>query len=220
VEPPPTIAQLQDTSRYRRFALFPHSDIAATIRPHLYRWTPVTAAYWALNGAALLWLVVAWRDSGVSFVAGFSTTSLGMVGGYLLLLPVHEALHWIAYRMTGAREVLVHYEWRRITAHCVANRVVVRRQSFIMICFLPLAILNPLLLALGLAFPTGAWQLVSAAALLLHTGAVSGDVALVNLLWGARQSREVWTYDDVEAGQSYFFVTASPGTDDPAQPAD
>jgi hypothetical protein len=99
----PTIVDLHDPTRYRRFAVIPHAEVAAAIRPYLYQWTLVTAIYWAFNVASLLWLVVAWGMSGEGVMAGFSTASLGMVGGYLLLLPIHEALHALAYRLIGAR---------------------------------------------------------------------------------------------------------------------
>ena len=46
-------------------------------------------------------------------------------------------------------------------------------------------------------------------ALVLHDGACSGDVGILNLLWTRRPDR-VWTYDDVSADTSFFFRSVAP----------
>src|SRR5262245_59269351 len=88
-------------------------------------------SYWLLNLAALSWLVVSWRRSGAGLLVAFSAMSLGMVLGYLLLVPVHEALHALAYRVVGAHGVRVRYAWRRLTAQCVADHAVVGDAKFL-----------------------------------------------------------------------------------------
>jgi len=62
-----------------------------------------------------------------------------------------------------------------------------------------------LLLAVALFAPPRPFL---AGALLLHTGACSGDFALLNLVW-AHRATGVFTYDDMVAKRSFFFVPAT-----------
>lgn len=202
----PTPDELADETRFRRVDVIAHADVAAAIRPHLRRRSLVTLAYWGLNVVALLVVAWTWRRAGLGLLEGFPTLCLGMVGGLVLLLPIHEWIHAVAYRGVGARQVRVRWEWRRVTAQCVADRQVVGRSAFALVCLAPLLVLEPPLLLAALLAPAGSWALAIAGAFLLHTGAVSGDVALVNLLWRERAAPELWTYDDVAAGESYFFA--------------
>lgn len=95
--------------------------------------------------------------------------------------------------------------WRSLTAYCVADRfVVVGRGGLAWVAAAPFAALNPPLAAAALLAP-GAWAVVLAGALLLHVGACSGDLALLNWLW-LRGRPGTLGYDDVAGGRSHFFA--------------
>lgn len=201
----PSVAELSDTTRYRLAATIEHENLHAWLKPYLFARSPVIVSYWVLNLGALLLVAYFWRLLRWPFADAFATMSLGMVAGYLLLVPIHEHVHAFAYRITGAPSVYVRYSFRTLSAFCTAPGHVVAARDFVKVCLAPFAVLNPILLLLCLTLPSPAAALAASGALLLHIGACSGDIALLQFLWRHRHDR-MFTYDDNQAGKSYFYT--------------
>ena len=179
------------------------ADIAAQLRPWLFRRAPVQIAYWACNAAALCAVaLIGWNAP--DRVVAYSQACLGMVIAYALLLPLHELLHAVAYRLLGYRRIAITYRWRTLTAFCTADGATLSGSRFAFVCLAPSIVINPLLLA-AVATSAGPLQLLCAGALLLHLAAVSGDIALVGIVWQFRH-RLLRTRDDLERGESLFWV--------------
>jgi hypothetical protein len=200
----PTAEQLEQGGDYELVDSVRHESVHAWIRPHLFTLAGVSGAYWGLNLAVLAFVLLIWRTGGLTLSGGFPILCIGMVLGYVVLLPLHEHIHAVAYRTVGAREVRVRYDHRRLTALCVAPSQVLVTREFIMVCLAPLVVLNPLLAIATLLVPVGAPALAVAGALLLHTGACSGDVAFVHYVW-SRRSQRLLTFDDRQQPVSYFY---------------
>lgn len=197
---------LHDPGRFAVVDELDHRRLVPAITSYLGRATPVRAAYVAANILAIAligWLLLHTR---VPLFDALSRVALGLVGGYLALVPAHEGLHAAAYRFYGAPHVRTVYRWRTLSAFCAADRFVVTGRQFAWICATPFVVINAALVlpvALG-----GPWQLPAAGALLLHIGACSGDVALLGYLWTHRRV-DLLTYDDLAAQRSYFFRPVS-----------
>lgn len=202
----PDAAALHDNARYELLLELPHADLARALRPWLFRASPVTLCYWAVNLLAVGLIGWLWTRTAAGEVGRFPLLCLGFCGAWFALLPVHECIHAAQYRAVGASRVCVRYRWRNATACCLADRFVIGGRAFGRICLGPSLILNPLLSAGALAPLSDGWRLALAGALLLHVGAGSGDVALVNALWHWRR-RTVWTYDDEAGAVTRFFAT-------------
>jgi hypothetical protein len=200
-----TVSDLNDTGRFQLVDTIEHDNIHAWIRPFLFTIGAVTVLYWVLNCLMLLFLAFVWTQASLSFIDFFSTLCLGMVGGWLILLPLHENIHAIAYRWMGATDVRVHYKLRRVTAHCVANNQVLSSKQFAIVALAPFIVINTLLAILICFFPPGKLLLLLSGTLLAHLGACSGDVGFVQYLWRNR-SRTLFTYDDATMPRTYFFA--------------
>lgn len=207
----PTIAQLDgDTARYRLVLSLRHEGIATQIQQLLLARDLPVLGYWLANATLLALLVAIAAHSRFDAFDSFALASAGAMAAWLLLLPVHEHVHAFAYRLAGATDVSVHYQLRTLTAYCVADRSVVGGAAFVFVCLAPLVAIDALLAGAMLFAPAGGpWPLLLGGALLFHTGAASGDVALANLVWRCRGSR-LWTYDDTGARVSRFFVATDP----------
>ena len=199
----PSFADLQDTSRFDTVLHVSHRQIASAVQPLLYSRNPVAIGFWLLNLLVIAWLGARWYRSGLGFEA-FPLLCAGMAGGWILLLPVHEHLHALAYRLVGAGNVHVHYAWRTLTAYCIADRAVVNGAEFLYVALAPFVVLNSLLAVALFFLPPGPAGLLVGGALLLHLGATSGDVAFVILVVKSGTTRS-WTVDD-SASQSSWFV--------------
>jgi hypothetical protein len=68
----------------------------------------------------------------------------------------------------------------------------------------PFLVLNPILAVLAFSVSKGKLALLIAGGLLLHIGACSGDIALVNFVW-LNRGRASFTYDDGGQERARFF---------------
>lgn len=200
---PPTIAELHSASRFSLIETFKHEALIPALRKYMWLPTPVTLIYVAANVAAVGIICLALFRSALPAAEAVSHVGVGFLLGYLALLPLHEHLHAAVYRLLGSSLVKVHYQLRRLTAYCIADRFVVTGRQLVWVALAPLLLINAVLLALFIVAPVE--QTFISGALLMHTGACSGDIALVNLIWLNRR-RQVWTYDDAGTMASHFFV--------------
>ena len=153
--------------------------------------------------AAIVWIALAthrpWKaclgDFGLAFVALF-----------LVILPLHELLHALAYRLAGARDIRWDYSLRMAAVWVIAHRFVATAGPFIFVALAPFVVLNTLLIAGAIALPKLAVFLLFV--LLWHLHGAIGDWSLLNFIWIHRH-RGFWTYDDAESGTSYFYGRAA-----------
>lgn len=199
-----TVRELQQTDRFELIGTIDHGAIHAWVRPYLFSFSPITLAYWTLNCIVLACVAQAWPSVNRGIVDTFSILSVGMCGGWLLLLPVHEYVHALAYRATGASNARVVYTLRRLTAHCIAPGHVVSGSQFAFIALAPFAVINSTLAIAAFVVSPGMFTMVLLGALLIHIGASSGDIAFVQYLW-LNRSDELYTYDDVHTPYSFFY---------------
>lgn len=211
----PTPEELSDAGRYEKLLEFTHDDLVPVVQANLKRPGPVKAVYLVANAAVVAAIAFLWVRSGRPFFDTVPTLCLGMCLGYVLLLPVHEALHALAYRRFGAAGTRVVYTPRNLSAYCVADRFVAGGGEFVWVCLAPFLVLNSALLAMiALA---GGFRPLLWGMLLLHVGACSGDFAFVSLAWAHRRDG-LWTYDDVAGRRTFFYRTRSPAPAEPGQP--
>lgn len=199
----PTIDELWDSRRFLPVFEISHARIVEAVQPLLFSRSPVTVTYWLLNLACLIAVGIGVFRAPAGRLSAFSLVCLGMVTGFITLLPIHEWLHALAYRAVGARRVSIRYEPRRLTAMCIADLEVVGAGAFVVVALVPFLFINAGLMA-AVAASAGTLRLLFLGALFFHLGGCSGDIALVNLVWRHRGTGLV-TYDDHAAGRSFFF---------------
>lgn len=123
---------------------------------------------------------------------------------FIVVLPVHEALHALAYRMAGAREIRWKMLCRYLAAYVVAERFVAGRRVFFFVALAPFVVITPVAIVPAVLFR---WSVLWLTVLLWHTAGVSGDWALMNYYWHHR-AREIYTWD--EGGRSFFYARVRP----------
>jgi Putative zincin peptidase len=102
------------------------------------------------------------------------------------------------------KKIFIEYQLKTLSAICTADKFVAGKAPFIFVCLAPFVVINTALTLVIVLLDPGVFQILFCGALLLHIGAASGDIALVNLVHKLR-SNTIWTYDDRESGISYFF---------------
>jgi len=188
---------------YRLLAQFTHGTLIDFVLDYFLRRTSwLTRAHHAMSIATLAAIVVvaiAQARPPLRCVADFFLAVLALL---VVVLPLHELIHAVAYRITGARDIRWGYSWRMAAVWVVAHRFVAGRGAFLFVALAPFVAINALLIAGTLAFPSLAVPLLFV--LLLHLHGCAGDWSLVNFVW-LHRGAELWTYDDADSGTSHFY---------------
>ncbi len=190
---------------YRPFAELEHAQLVQFTRDHIRPGTPVSTGYWLLNAALAGFIgfqLLRPRDAPLPEV--LLGLGVGFFVFFVVLLPLHELIHGLGYKLVGAKAVSYHADWRKLTFYAAADGFVASTREFCGVALAPFTIINAgLVLGYVLAEPPVAW--VCLGALWLHTGGCAGDFALVNFLYKHRRQALV-TYDDVGAAKSFFYA--------------
>lgn len=132
---------------------------------------------------------------------------LGVVLSMTLLILLHEGIHGLVYRIVGAPSVQFGGSFRKMYFYAVADHHVLNSKQFRMVALAPfvLILLGGVILTTQVA-PIFQWVLLGM--IVVHNWNCIGDFVMLGFLERFRPS-EVYTYDDVSEGKSYFFATRS-----------
>lgn len=143
------------------------------------------------------------------YEAGLFTMKDGFVHSFygfalsLLLLPVHEFIHVLAYKSLGALHTSYDVNLKKFYFLAVADQFVANKREFRIIALAPIVVISILLL--GLLFFVGPlWTMTVLGALLMHTAFCSGDFGMLSY-FEFHSDKEIVTYDDKAAKVSYFY---------------
>jgi hypothetical protein len=134
----------------------------------------------------------------------------------LLLIPLHEWIHVLAYRSAGARETSYAAQWKKFYFMALAHRFVANEKAFQRVALAPFVVITAGFTLAALILPAP-WNALPVGTLILHTAFCSGDFALLSY-FEKHRNRQVVTYDDVPTGMSYFY--GKPTATTPSSPKD
>jgi hypothetical protein len=119
----------------------------------------------------------------------------------ILFIPIHELIHYLAYKITGAKSVSFYSNFKKLYFATIADKFVINLSEFTFVAILPFA---SVLIGTLISFPflSLEFQLTAMIFLFIHTIFCSGDFTLLNYL---ASNKEMLTYDDKEKGETYFY---------------
>jgi hypothetical protein len=128
----------------------------------------------------------------------------GGVLGLLVLLPIHEFIHGLAFKSVGATNVGYGYSLKSLMVYAYSQKFPTTMREVAFVAVMPFLVITSALVIGWVIWPT--YSLVWIVLLLIHTTACLGDFALIRYYLKNRQ-RVIYTYDDVEnERRSYFFA--------------
>lgn len=160
----------------------------------------VTAACALIFGFGFYWL-----RTGVLDLDTFMTRTLYGTAATLLLIPLHEGIHGIMFRMLGAKDVRYGVIWRKLMFYAVGHGFVTRFAHFRAIALAPFVVISIGLLGAAYFVPPD-WQAFLFGTFAFHTLCCIGDFGLCGYMHQFRHQNPV-TFDDADARMSYFYVT-------------
>ncbi len=222
---------------YYLYARYGFDELIDVISRELRRRTPHMIVYWTLLaalavGALIASIALAGERPWIPF-AGAVVAIVGMIP----VIPAHELLHALAFRVRGARRIRFGARIRYLMFYAVAHEFVADYREMLFILYLPATTITIALmiaaLALGGGFTVSASSaiIVSAAAAgngalvslavsalswlaVIHWSACAGDAALASYMWRHKHLGIV-TGDEGEHLVTSFYVRRPVGTAGP-----
>ena len=127
----------------------------------------------------------------------------GLLSGSIFIIPVHELLHGLAYKILGARKIQFGADFKQFIFYVTANRYPVSGKEFIFLALTPFVLINIVTIVSAVYWIPGG-LLYAGALLLTHNIMCIGDFAMVSYVFRNRIKR-LFTFDEVEEKKSYFF---------------
>lgn len=182
-----------------------HSELVPFVKENLRTINPFSIFYWAFNVAAIAALILFLiQEKRLPVFEAVTKLFLGVFLFFVILLPIHELIHALFYRIAGAQTVKFSAQWRKLVFYCIADNFVAGKNSFLLVALTPFFIINSILILLMfMAHATFFYTLYGA--LILHTGGCFGDFGLVSYFYNNRKDQPV-TYDDAGKSKSFFFL--------------
>lgn len=166
------------------------------------KWLSITMLlfFGAASGALLGFLIKS--GATLPLVPVMGQIALGVVGLFLIVLPLHESIHALFFKILGAGKVGFGYSKKGFMVYAYAQRFVMTLRENALVAAMPFVIITLALMGLLYWLPglKGTWIML----LLLHTLGCMGDFILILHAWKNRQ-KAMYTYDDFAEKRTYFF---------------
>ncbi len=204
----PTIKDLQESPEYELIAQLSHNEIKDFVIDQLTQKGKIVRFYMFYQVAMILIgiffliraIVLAFKD----YFLPFWISLAALIFSISLLIIIHELLHGIALKFTGAKKVNFGGYLKRFIFYAEADRHVLNRKQFAFIALAPLVTVQIVtLLGIGLSFHQP-WVYFWITLMSAHSLFCAGDIALLSLLYRERDS-EVFTFDVKTEKTSYYF---------------
>jgi hypothetical protein len=203
----PSIDVLEEGSDYDKVLTLPYDELAPFVIRGLRTLTLSMMLVWTVAIASAALTLLLWpRSAGTPDHPGILTgLAVGLILIPLLLVPLHELLHLIPFRLAGARDIRVGADLRQGIVYVTAHRFVAGLSLFAVVALTPFLVITASLVAVMFFVPPW-WQWVLTIALLAHTTMCAGDAALLGHL-GQYRGRRVYTWDDADKKEAYFYAS-------------
>ncbi len=187
---------------YSLHAVLHHSEIATFIKPYFFKWNFAMIFYRLFIILLTVYIIYTLRQT-EAFWHFFLQVLFG-IALFAFIIPIHELVHGIAYKISGAKKVSYKAEWKKFVFYAMADGFITKKISFVLLAIAPFILLNSIMILCLFLIPS-TYYFVLLGLLLMHTAGCSGDFALVSYFETFWEKDPV-TYDDVIAKVSYFYI--------------
>jgi len=181
----------------------PHDDLVPFVKRYYFKeisWVVLSHYFFSVLFLAL------WVQEGIDGaydVTGWLSRFGLAVVAFVVLIPLHEAMHGVVYWILGAKDIRFRVSVRNAYAYAIAHHYVASAREFTWIAMVPFLAITSLFAVLLAAFPGQSFLIMGM--ILLHTAGCSGDWAMMNYVWFNRD-KELYTYDDADMKVTYFVT--------------
>ncbi|MEM7101483.1 MAG: DUF3267 domain-containing protein [Bacteroidota bacterium] len=206
------VAELKDNNNFYLLLELNHKEILPFIMEELRRKTITTFVFKGSCVILLLLYAVAlyfYISSGaIGFAESIAFWCIGVFLGTTAIIPFHEWLHGIAYKLVGAPKVSYRGSFKQMMFYAAADQFVIGMNSFRFVALTPFVVISALLIA-GYFHSGYALKFGILGFLISHTIACAGDFGLLSYI-ETQHDKTLYTYDDMENEVSYVYAVKEP----------
>ena len=204
----PTIEELQTSGEFELFAELSHSEIKEFVINQLTTKSTLITSFMIYQFAMLVTGIFFLTRSVVLAINGIAEpliyTLAALAFTFTFLIVIHELLHGLALKITGARNLSFGAYWNKFIFYAEADRHVLNRKQFELVALTPLIVVK-LVTLIGIIWfiPQPAFYffifIMSA-----HSLFCAGDIGLLSIFY-RNKNEAVFTYDVKSEKKSYYF---------------
>jgi hypothetical protein len=213
----PTIEQLHQSGQYELIESFHVDDMGKFLMRELGMKQPKAGDKSKMGWKLILPLLVfggigglvGYQIGGIisKYVIEDNNLVIQFIGSFVfmfvVLLPVHECIHALAFKQIGAAKVGFGWSKKSLIVYAYAQKFVMTLRENAYVAVMPFVVITISLVAGWLFAPQ--WFLFWFFVLFLHTTACIGDFILIGYYY-KNKAQTHYTYDDIEGEKmSYFF---------------
>jgi len=203
----PDVETLKKDPGYRQVLELDFDDMIPFVLDHIRRRTFFSLLYTALNAALFLFIlyviISGLHDEYLTWPLIIKQSVTGIFAGSILVIPVHELLHGLAYLFLGARKIKFGADLQQFIFYVTADRYPVTGKELYFLALTPFVVINLLTAVVTILWFPQAF-LFSTTFLLCHNIMCIGDFAIINCVLQYAPHR-VYTFDEIENRKSYFY---------------
>jgi len=205
----PTIEELQNPDRFEVIAELSHDNIKSFVLDQLARGGKITVAFMIYQTLMVILGVFLITKSIILTVHNTPEKLYFVIAALLFcftaLIPIHELLHGIAIKFTGAPKVNYGAYFRKFIFYAEADGYVIDRIQFTWIALTPLLVVKLLTLILSLVFWNTPWLYFSLSVMAIHSLFCAGDIGLLSIFY-RNKNDVIYTFDVREEKKSYYYM--------------
>jgi len=204
----PSINELQNSEHYEKFAELSHSEIKEFVINQLSQPSRIITWYMVYQFIMIVVGIFFVARAIVLAVKGFSEAliyvALGLTFTVTLLIVIHELLHGLALKITGAKKLSFGAYWKKFIFYAEADRHVLNRKQFELVALTPLFVVK-LFTFFGLIYfinhPAFYFFIFTMSA---HSLFCAGDIGLLSIFYREKDD-EIYTFDVKAEKRSFYF---------------
>ena len=202
----PDVETLQNDPGYILLLELDFNNLIPFVLKNIRKKSLITFFYAGINLAMLtfiFWYLIqeiigaemVWKQ-----ILGQSIT--GILTGTILIIPVHELIHGLVYRLLGAKKIQFGADMQQFIFFVTADRFPVSANQLFLLALSPFLVINSITILL-LLFWMPNLLLFAALFLLSHNIMCIGDFAVVNYVM--QEKGRVYNFDVISERKSYFY---------------
>ncbi len=199
--------EIKNDPEYELLEELAYDDILMFASQYLRRPNPVTRFYFfvlSVTGLYLLgMLIVILFRSDIAAWPVIKYTLYGFLLSFTLIIPVHEGIHGIMYKILGARKIKFGFSLNQLAFYAVADAFVINRKEFTYLALSPFVSISVISL-LGMFLVPGLYYWTFLSLLFFHATMCAGDFALLSY-YREHPDYEILTFDETLHKKSYFY---------------
>ncbi len=204
----PTIAELQNEEKFELVAKLNHEQIKEFVLRQLSNGGNLIFSYMIYQFLmVLIGIFFLTRNIVLAFngnILPFYITLATLLFCFTILIVVHEAVHGIALKITGAKKVNYGTYLKKLIFYAEADQHVMNKNQFAVVALAPLALVQIVTLIgvfLSIHQPIVYFWLILMST---HSLFCAGDIGLLSLFFRDSDS-EIYTFDVKSEKTSYYY---------------